>query len=115
MKIINIKIRTCILWISLLSLLTIILLHHSIMVIEDEGEPKAELEIFQYENGWGYQIVMKQKVLIYQPTIPAIDTAIPFPDEVSTRKVGILVLKRFNAHRNFSVSKQEVLQCLPSY
>ena len=69
------------------------------MVIEDEGEPKAELEIFQYENGWGYQIVMKQKVLIYQPTIPAIDTAIPFPDEVSTRKVGILVLKRFNAHR----------------
>lgn len=114
MKIINIKIRTCVLWISLLSLLTIIL-HHSIMVIEDEGEPKAELEIFQYENGWGYQIVMNQKILIYQPTIPALDTVIPFPDEVSTRKVGILVLKRFNAHRNFSVSKQEVLQCLPSY
>lgn len=85
------------------------------MTTEDEGEPKAELEIFQYENGWGYQIVMKQKVLIYQPTIPALDTIIPFPDEVSTRKVGILVLKRFNAHRNFSVSKQEVLQCLPSY
>lgn len=84
------------------------------MVIEDEGEPKAELEIFQYENGWGYQIIMKQKVLIYQPTIPAIDTVIPFPDEVSTRKVGILVLKRFNAHRNFSVSKNEVQQCLPS-
>lgn len=84
------------------------------MTIEDEGEPKAELEIFQSGNGWGYQIVMKQKVLIYQPTIPAIDTVIPFPDEVSTRKVGILVLKRFNAHRNFSVSKKEVQQCLPS-
>ena len=33
MKIINIKISTCILWISLLSLLTIILLHHSILII----------------------------------------------------------------------------------
>lgn len=53
------------------------------MVIEDEGEPKAELEIFQSGNGWGYQIIMKQKILIYQPTIPAIDTAIPFPDEVN--------------------------------
>ena len=115
MKIINIKISTCILWISLLSLLTIILLHHSILIIEDEEEPKAELEIFQSENGWGYQIVIKQKVLIYQPTIPAIDTIAPFPDETSTRKVGILVLKRFNAHSDFSVSKEEVLQRLPSY
>ena len=114
MKIINIKISTCILWISLLSLLTIILLHHSILIIEDEEEPKAELEIFQSENGWGYQIVIKQKVLIYQPTIPAIDTVAPFPDETSTRKVGILVLKRFNAHSDFSVSKEEVLQRLPA-
>lgn len=49
MKIINIKISTCILWISLLSLLTIILLHHSIMVIEDEGEPKADWKYFNLE------------------------------------------------------------------
>ena len=72
------KTVTSTLWISLLSLLIIILLHHSILIIEDEEEPKAELEIFQSENGWGYQIVIKQKVLIYQPTIPAIDTVAPF-------------------------------------
>lgn len=109
----NIKTGKGILWVSLLLLLIIILLHHSIITIEDEEEPKAELEIFQSKNGWWYQIVMRQKVLIYQPTIPAIDTIMPFPDEVSTRKVGLLVLKRFNAHRNFSVSKKEVVQRLP--
>ena len=108
------KTVTSTLWISLLSLLIIILLHHSILIIEDEEEPKAELEILQSENGWGYQIGIKQKVLIYQPTIPAIDTVAPFPDETSTRKVGILVLKRFNAHSDFSVSKEEVLQRLPA-
>ena len=112
----NIKIEKGILWVSLLLLLIIILLlHHSIITIEDEEEPKAELEIFQSKNGWGYQIVMRQKVLIYQPTIPAIDTIMPFTDEVSTRKVGLLVLKRFNAHRNFSVSKKEVIQRLPCH
>ena len=74
----HMKTVTSTLWISLLSLLIIILLHHSILIIEDEEEPKAELEIFQSENGWGYQIVIKQKVLIYQPTIPAIDTVAPF-------------------------------------
>jgi hypothetical protein len=52
---------------------------------------------------------MKQKVLIYQPTIPAIDTIMPFPDENCARKVGGLVLERFNAHLNFSVSKEELL------
>ena len=97
----HMKTVTSTLWISLLSLLIIILLHHSILII-------------QSENGWGYQIVIKQKVLIYQPTIPAIDTVAPFPDETSTRKVGILVLKRFNAHSDFSVSKEEVLQRLPA-
>ena len=89
-------------------------LHQSIIVIEDEEESKARLEIFQSPKGWGYQIIMGQKILIYQPTIPAIDTVMPFPDEISTRKIGILVLKRFNEHRNFSVSKEEVYQRLPS-
>ena len=104
----NIKTGNYILWVSLLSLLIIILLHQSIIVIEDEEESKARLEIFQSPKGWGYQII------IYQPTIPAIDTVMPFPDEISTRKIGILVLKRFNEHRNFSVSKEEVYQRLPS-
>ena len=102
MNMMNIKTGNYILWVSLLSLLIIILLHQSIIVIEDEEESKARLEIFQSPKGWGYQI------------IPAIDTVMPFPDEISTRKIGILVLKRFNEHRNFSVSKEEVYQRLPS-
>ena len=114
MNMMNIKTGNYILWVSLLSLLIIILLHQSIIVIEDEEESQARLEIFQSPKGWGYQIIMGQKILIYQPTIPAIDTVMPFPDEISTRKIGILVLKRFNEHRNFSVSKEEVYQRLPS-
>ena len=107
MNMMNIKTGNYILWVSLLSLLIIILLHQSIIVIEDEEESKARLEIFQSPKGWGYQIIMGQN-------IPAIDTVMPFPDEISTRKIGILVLKRFNEHRNFSVSKEEVYQRLPS-
>ena len=60
----HMKTVTSTLWISLLSLLIIILLHHSILIIEDEEEPKAELEIFQSENGWGYQIVIDRKSVV---------------------------------------------------
>ena len=67
MNMMNIKTGNYILWVSLLSLLIIILLHQSIIVIEDEEESKARLEIFQSPKGWGYQIIMGQKILIYQP------------------------------------------------
>lgn len=70
-----------------------------------------EVQTVQLGNGWGYQIVMNRKVLIYQPTIPAIDTAMAFPDEAAARKVGNLVLERLNANRDFSVT-QEDLRCV---
>lgn len=75
-----------------------------------DGQPK--LQTFQLGNGWGYQIVMNQKVLIYQPTIPAIDTVMPFPDEASAHRIGTLVLERLAANRNFSVSKEDVTNTL---
>ena len=40
---------------------------------------QPELQTFQLGNGWGYKVLMNKKVLIYQPTIPAIDSLRPFP------------------------------------
>jgi len=77
----------------------------------DVGSPtprQLELQTFQSGNGWGYKIVAKGKTLIYQPTIPAIDTIMPFQDEASAKKVGSLVLKRLNRDQNISVSKEEI-------
>ena len=91
MNMMNFKTGNYILWVSLLSLLIIIHLQQSNIVIEDEEESKARLEIFQSPKGWGYQIIMGQKILIYQPTIPAIDTVMPNSEKKKSRKIGILV------------------------
>jgi hypothetical protein len=66
------------------------------------------LQTFQSNGGWGYNILLNEKILISQPMVPAIDTIMPFPSEKSARKVGELVLKRIINKENFSVSKQEV-------
>lgn len=95
---------------GLLLLLIIILLHYPSLITWGEEAPKAELELFQSKNGWGYQIVMNNKTIIYQPTVPAIDSVMSFPNEDSARKIGTIVLKRFIEHRNFSVSKEEVIR-----
>lgn len=73
------------------------------------------LETFQLEEGgWGYQITINKKRLIYQPTITAYDRSVSFPDETSARAVGQLVLERINKKENFSVSKEEVYAKLTS-
>lgn len=77
----------------------------------EKGSPdgrQPELQTFQLEDGWGYRIVMNEKVLIYQPTIPAIDTLRSFPDEASARKIGALVLERLNNNENFSITMDDI-------
>lgn len=77
----------------------------------DVGFPdgrQPELQTFQSQDGWGYQIVMNKKVLIYQPTIPAIDSLRSFPDEAAARKVGSLVLERLCNKKDFSITIDDI-------
>ena len=73
---------------------------------------EMELQTFQSGDGWGYQIRMNGKVLIYQPTIPSIDTVIAFPDKESAENIGTLVLNKLAGNRNFSVSREEIQHSL---
>lgn len=72
------------------------------------SSPKAELQVFKGDQGWGYQIVVNSKVFIYQPTIPAISADRSFPDEQSARETGLLVLKKVKAGKDFSLSTEEI-------
>lgn len=76
------------------------------------GDQQPELQTFQLEDGWGYQIVMNKKVLIYQPSIPAIDTLRSFPDEASARKIGSLVLERLRNNKDFSITIDDIKHSL---
>lgn len=69
---------------------------------------QLELQTFQLEDGWGYQIFCDNKLFIYQPTIPAIDTVIPFPDKESAHKIGSLVLKRLKANQSPAICLSDI-------
>ncbi|RHJ90303.1 DUF4907 domain-containing protein [Bacteroides sp. AM07-16] len=69
---------------------------------------QLELQTFQLEDGWGYKIRMNRKVLIYQPTIPSIDTMMSFPNETSAKAAGSLVLERLNRNQDFSITKDDI-------
>lgn len=48
----------------------------------------------QTENGWGYQIFKGTKLLINQPTIPAVQGNKSFSSELDAIKVGELVVNK---------------------
>lgn len=48
----------------------------------------------QTENGWGYQIFKGKKLLINQPTIPAVQGNKSFSSELDAIKVGDLVVNK---------------------
>jgi len=66
------------------------------------------LQTVRSMDGWGYQISLNKKILINQPTIPAIDTVMAFPTEKAAAAVGKIVLKKVKNHKNFTVTKDEV-------
>lgn len=81
----------------------------------DMGSPhgrQPELQTFQLRDGWGYKILMNKKTLIYQPTIPTIDSLRPFPTERSARLTGQLVLDRLKHNRDFSITIDDLKHSL---
>lgn len=73
---------------------------------------QPELQTYRLQDGWGYRILMNDKVLIDQPTIPAIDTLMAFPDEASARSIGLLVCDRIAGNMNFSITKEDIQHSL---
>lgn len=75
-------------------------------------EVQPELQTFQLRDGWGYKVLMNKKVMIYQPTIPAIDSTRPFPTEASARRIGTLVVERIKNNQSFSISTDDIIHSL---
>ena len=69
---------------------------------------QPRLEVIQVKGGWGYEIKVKQKVLIYQPYIPVINGERPFPNKKSAEQVGKLVLERLKHKENFAVTEEDL-------
>jgi len=67
-----------------------------------------EVNIFKSGDGWGYDILKKDKVYIHQPFMPAIGGEVPFPDKNTAKKTGNLVVKKIRNHKTPAVTKEEI-------
>ena len=66
------------------------------------------ISTFKLEHGWGYDILVKEKVYIHQPYMPAIDGEVPFKSKNAAEKTAKLVVKKLKHHKVPSVSREEL-------
>jgi hypothetical protein len=64
---------------------------------------------YKLGSGWGYRIVLKDKVIVEQPFIPRLSGKKEFPSRKSASETGELMLERLKNHQQpvFSVDDLE--------
>jgi hypothetical protein len=58
-----------------------------------------QVKTYRISDGWGYQIIVREKVYIDQPFIPVIYGKKAFPDKESASKAGKIVKDKLNNHQ----------------
>jgi hypothetical protein len=67
-----------------------------------------DVDLFKSGNGWGYDVLVKNKLYIHQPYMPAVEGQVPFSSRESARKIGRLVIKKIRNHEIPAVTAEEI-------
>ncbi len=66
------------------------------------------IQTFRSSQGWGYDILLNDKVYIHQPNIPAVEGQVPFNSKKSAEQTARLMVKKLKEHKVPSVTKEEL-------
>lgn len=71
-------------------------------------EQKYQIGLFKTEQGWGYDISFRKKLIIHQPFMPAVKGQVAFTDRKSARKTAVLVVKKLRHKQSPGISAGEL-------
>lgn len=72
-------------------------------------------EVHKVVNGWGYDILVDNKLLIRQESIPVIAAQRPFATKDQAEKTARLVIQKLEAGQSPSLTKFDLETILPVY
>lgn len=73
-----------------------------------KNDRKYEIKITRQSLGFGYQVLKKNKILINQPFIPAIQGEKPFKNETDARKTADLAVSKIYKYSFPRISVHEL-------
>ena len=100
MKMINKKFTISVLLLSIFAVIIIVGLksnHHYIV------------KAIRNEEGWGYDILYNNKIIIHQPYVPGTDGKVTFRCKCSAKKIGHLVVKKLRNKHSPGITRDELI------
>jgi hypothetical protein len=94
--------------IFLITLVFIIALFIGLETKKQRALKEFKIETFKRSNGWGYDIKLKNKILIHQELIPSIAGNQRFHSEMEAKKVACLVIKKLERKTLPTIYQQEL-------
>lgn len=64
--------------------------------------------LFKGEKGWGYNILVNDRIFIHQETIPALPVNTGFPDSIRAKKTAELVIRKMASQQYPVLSTTDV-------
>ena len=80
----------------------------AVLLSTKKDQERVHYEVIQSGKGWGYNILIGEKVVIHQPYIPAVPGEKAFPDKQSARRVAKLVMGKINRGESPSVTLEDL-------
>jgi len=65
-----------------------------VVIQQDSSDDQVKVKTYRVAQGWGYKIMIKDKVIIDQPFIPVLAGTDPFPTRRSAFRAGMLVKQK---------------------
>jgi hypothetical protein len=93
---------------AIIGFLLILLVCNGIIAFKPIPDTSLSYDVFQVNDGWGYDILMGDEVLIHQPNVPGINKYLAFPSEKSAEKTAELVHDKIKSGEVPSVSIDEI-------
>jgi hypothetical protein len=66
------------------------------------------VDLIESKQGWGYNILYRNKVIIHQPYMPAMGGQIAFQNKNAAKKTGLLVVKKLRNNQLPGIKADEL-------
>jgi hypothetical protein len=66
------------------------------------------VDVFTSEQGWGYNILFNNKLIIHQPFMPAVKGHISFGDKYTAKEAGLLVVNKLQNKHSPEITTDEL-------
>jgi len=80
--------------------------------LSHKQSPSVRSVVFKDSTGWGYDILVNEKLFIHQQTIPVLSSIRAFPEKIQAEQTASLVIIKLKKGINPALNRSEIEEIL---